>query len=209
MEHPNLDALARRPAQYWTIDGLPELMLGLLWMVWGAAWLIGQQLPHDWRRTAYWLIVPPALALSGLAANTMTRTLKQRLTYPRTGYIAWPQPQPRVAFVVAGLTVLAAGTLAVFTLRADTAGLERRAPAVLSVIIALAFVALSVSRRTPHHLALAAAAVVLAVAVGAITSGWDAMNWLFIALGCVCAIVGGVRLAHFLRAHPLSPEPGA
>lgn len=63
-------------------------------------------------------------------------------------------------------------------------------------------------QRTPHHLALAGATVVLALAIGAVTTGWDAMNWLFVALGTVCILVGGIRLTLFLRAHPLSAAEG-
>lgn len=108
MPHRDRNDIARRPAQYWNIDGLPELMVGVLWMVWGGAWLVGQTVPHDWRWNAYWLIVPPALGL----------------------------------------------------------------------------------------------------AVGAMTTGWDSMNWMFVALGAACALVGAVRLALFLRAHPISAVEG-
>jgi hypothetical protein len=41
MQQPDLNDIARRPARYWNIDGLPELMLGLLWIAWGGAWLFG------------------------------------------------------------------------------------------------------------------------------------------------------------------------
>jgi peptidoglycan/LPS O-acetylase OafA/YrhL len=204
----NLDELARRPARYWTIDGLPELMVGLLWLVWGGAWLVGETLPHDWRWTAYWLIVPPALALSGVGINWITRRLKERITFPRAGYVQWKEPDRRTALAVGAAIVLAAAVLAAVILTKDRRDLERTVPAVINVVLALSFLAVGVRHRTPHHLALAGAAVVLALAIGAITTGWDAMNWLFVALGTVCIVVGGIRLALFLRAHPLSAAEG-
>jgi hypothetical protein len=209
MQRPNLDDVARRPAQYWTIDGLPELMLGVVWIIWGGAWLAGQRLPHEWPWKAYWLIVPPALAMSGLAANAITRALKRRLTFPRAGYVEWQRPERLTAYRVAAAIVVVAATLAVVTLGAGRSDFEQRAPAAITVILALSFVALSVRQRTPHHLALAAAAVALAVAVSVVTSGWDAMNWLFVALGSMCILVGGIRLARFLRTHPLPAVEGS
>ena len=107
MQRPNLDDIARRPAQYWMIDGLPELMLGVLWIVWGAAWLAGERLPHAWPWKAYWLIVPPALAMSGLAVNAMTRALKRRVTFPRAGYVEWDQPARRTTYGIGAAIVVA------------------------------------------------------------------------------------------------------
>jgi hypothetical protein len=208
MEHVDLHEIARRPAQYWTIDGLPELTLGVLWVVWGGAWLVGGTLPHDWRWTAYWTIVPPALALSGVAVTWVTQRLKQRITFPRAGYVAMREPAGWTRASVGAFVVLAALLLAAVTLRADGARLERTVPAVLTVILALSFVAIAVRRRTPHHLALAAATVVLSVAIGTIATGWDVMNWLFVALGLLSILVGAVRLVMFLRAHPLPQAEG-
>lgn len=205
MSHPDLTNLARRPIRYWTIDGVPELMLGVLWIVWGGAWVIGQQIPHEWPWRAYWLVVAPALALSGLAFNASTRALKERITFPRAGYVAWRRPEGRAAYRMGAAIVLVAAAVALFTRVAGKANIEHLVPTVLSVILALSFVAASIRSRTPHHLALAGATVVLSVAVTIITSGWNAMNWLFVSLGFVCVLVGSIRLARFLRAHPL-PE---
>ena len=208
MPHPDLHDIARRPVQYWNIDGLPELMMGVLWIVMGGAWLIGQTVPHDWRWNAYWLIVPPALALGSVAAIWATRRLKERVTFPRAGYVEWRQPDRRTRFLVAAAVVVAASTLALLVLTSHTRSVEQRAPAVISVILSLSFVVAGLKQRAPHYLALAAVAVALGMAVGTMTAGWDSMNWLFVALGAACALVGAVRLALFLRAHPISAVEG-
>ncbi len=208
MPHPDLDELARRPARYWNIDGLPELVLGVLWMAWGGAWLVGQAVPHDWRWTAYWLAVPPALALGGVAAVSATRRLKERLTFPRAGYVLWRQPDLRSRILVGAGIVVVAGALALMVLTGPMRSVEQKAPAVIGVILSLSFVAVGLRQRAPHFLALAAVAVALALAVGTIGAGWVSTNWLFVALGAACALVGAVRLALFLRAHPRSLAEG-
>jgi MFS family permease len=204
MEPLDLNDVARRPARYWNLDGLPELMLGLLWMVWGSAWLFGQTLPHDWRWNVYWLLVPALLAALGLAMNRLVRALKERITFPRAGYVAWKEPDRRTSMAFGAAIVGVAMILALVVL--DTPPAEMRAPAVLSVILSLAVLALGVRQRTPRHIALGGVLLVLALAIGTLTSGWAGFNWMLLAAGTVCTIMGAVRLTLFLRAHPRPAE---
>lgn len=205
MTQPDFDEIARRPARYWHIDGFPELMVGLLWVVWGAAWLFGQALPHDWRWNAYWLIMPAVLACSGFLLQRTTMWLKSRVTYPRTGYVAFKEPSAPVRAVVAAFVILAAVLLAYMVFTTD-ATLEQRMPAVFGVLLSLALIVIAVQQHTPHHFVLAAAALVLTLVTARATSGWNAMNWLLVTLGAATALVGAVRLALFLRAHPREAE---
>jgi hypothetical protein len=208
MQHPNLDDLARRPARYWNVDGLPELMMGLLWIAWGGAWLIGQRIPHDSWLNVYWLVVSPALAASGFAVMWATRRLKERLTFPRAGYVEWKEPSRGARLRAAAVAITAAVALAVMVLTRDTRQMEHMATPVLSVILSLSFVVASLKQRAPHYLALAGVAVALGLSLGAMNGGWESMNWMFLALGAACALVGGLRLALFLRQHPRSPVEG-
>jgi hypothetical protein len=205
MPHPDLEDLARRPSRYWHIDGLPELMIGTLWIVWGAAWLIGQSMPRDWRWAVYWLVMPPSLALASLALSRATRRLKERISMPRAGYVAWKEPGRGSRVALAAFIAVAALLLAVFVLWGN-APVPQRAPAVLGVILSLSFVAIGIRQHTPHHLGVGAAARMLTLAIASITSGWDTFNWTLVALGTTCAAVGAVRLVMFLRAHPRIAE---
>jgi hypothetical protein len=203
----NLDEIARRPQRYWNADGLPELMMGLLWMLWGGAWLLGEALPHDWRSNVYWTAAPALLALSGVAAVWATKRLKERLTFPRTGYVDWKEPSRSARVTAAAVAMVTAMVLAALAANRD-AGMERVAAPVLGVILSLAFVVASLRQRAPHYLALAAVAVALGLAFGALRAGWESVNWLFVALGAATAALGGLRLALFLRKHPRTPAEG-
>ena len=35
MEYPDLKEIERRPKQYWNADGLPDLLFGFVWILWG------------------------------------------------------------------------------------------------------------------------------------------------------------------------------
>jgi hypothetical protein len=206
MEPPDLNDVARRPARYWNLDGLPELMLGLLWMIWGAAWLFGESLPHDWRRNTYWLVVPAALAALVVTMNRMIRALKERITFPRAGYVAWKEPEARTSMAFGAAVVGTAMILAVAVLNVGGRPFEVRAPAVLSVILSVATLAVGVKQRTPHHMALGGILLILTLAIGTVASGWAAFNWMLLAAGAAFTMMGAVRLALFLRAHPRHVE---
>ena len=45
MQNVNLKDIESRPQQYWNIDGLPEVVMGGLWIIWGLASLIPDFLP--------------------------------------------------------------------------------------------------------------------------------------------------------------------
>jgi hypothetical protein len=200
MQHPNLDDIERRPRQYWNVDGLPELIMGLLWMLWGGAWLFGETLPHDWRWNLYWMFTPLVLVVTGVAAVWATKWLKARYTFPRTGYVDWKAPDRKTRLTAGGIALLTAMLLVAIIRRGGTAG--QHTPLILGVILSLAFVVASLRQRAPHLLALAGVALALGVAFGATSGGWTSANWLFVWLGAASALVGAVRLAIFMKKHP-------
>jgi hypothetical protein len=203
----NLDEIANRPQRYWDVDGFPELVMGLLWMLWGAAWLVGESVPRGWQGSIYWMLVPALLVLSGVAAVRAIKLLKARYTFPRTGYVEWNEPSRTSRVTAAAVAMVTAMVVVVLVIRADARSAQN-APMVLSVILSLAFVVASIRQRAPHLLALAGVAIALGLAFGAIDRGWQSVNWMFVALGAASAALGAVRLALFVRRHPL-PSEGA
>jgi hypothetical protein len=207
MERPDLNEIARRPEKYWSADGIPELVMGGLWMVWGSAWLVGERLPRD-GANVYWMFVPVLLAGSGVAAVYVIKRLKARLTFPRTGYVEWKEPSGRMRLAAAVLAIVIAAVLAAVVLRGD-AGLAGRAPLVLGGVLALGFLGAAARQRAPHLLALAAVAIALGLILDGVAEGWTAVHWLFIGLGAATSLAGWLRLARFRATHPPAAVEGA
>jgi hypothetical protein len=203
MERPDLNEIARRPEKYWSADGLPELVMGGLWMVWGSAWLVGERLP-----SAYRMFVPLLLVISGLMAAWVIKRLKARLTFPRTGYVEWKEPSGRMRLAGAVLAMVVGAVLAAVVFRGD-AGLAGRASLVLGGVLALAFLGAAARQRAPHLLALAAVAIALGLILDSVVGGWSAANGLFIALGAATSLAGWLRLARFRATHPPVSVEGA
>jgi hypothetical protein len=136
------------------------------------------------------------------------KRLKERLTFPRTGYVDWKEPSRSARLTAGAVAVVTAMVLAALAANRN-AGTEHVAAPLMGVILSLGFVVASLRQRAPHLLALAAVAVALGLALGALRAGWESVNWLFVALGAASAALGGLRLALFLKKNPRTPLEGA
>lgn len=200
--------LEGRAAKYWHADGIPELVMGVLWIVWGGTWLIGQRIPRGPAWNTFWMFTPAVLALTGVAAVWITKWLKARITFPRAGYVEWRPPSRVHRLTAAVVALVVAVALVVIVRQSRTEGMAQVAVPGLGVLLSLAFVVASITQKAPHLLALAGVALVLGLSIGAIRAGWDAMNWVFVLLGAATAALGALRLGAFLRRHPADPGRG-
>ncbi len=89
----------RRAAAYWFLDGLPEIVAGLGFVVLaGAAVWFDQVRPHTWSdRTAFGAVEIAALMVVYVWDRSINLFLKSRLTFPRTGYVRPPSNWDQVS----------------------------------------------------------------------------------------------------------------
>ena len=199
----DLRDLERRSTRYWNEDGLPELVMGVLWMLWGGSWLIGNALPRGPVWNAFWIVTPALLALSGVAAVWVIKKLKARLTFPRAGYVAWKEPTRGQRLAVAALALVAGAAIAGLVVKSRTSGLERVMAPGLGVILGLGFLVASLTQKAPHLLALGGVALLLGLAIAALGAGWEAANWMLVLFGAAAAVLGAVRFRRFAARNPL------
>ena len=200
---PDLADLEHRAQHYWTADGLPELVMGLLWVVWGISWLVGESLPRGPVWNVYWMFTPVLLALSGVAAVWVTKRLKAAITFPRGGYVEWREPTRGRRLTAAAVSLVTACLLVLALTSSRARGFESMAAPALGVLFSLAFVVASRSQKAPHLLALAGVALILGLTLSRWTTGYDGLNWMLIGLGTAAALLGAVRLWWFLKNHPV------
>ncbi len=136
---PPLNDWLRRPQRYWYADGLTEMAVGGIFLLVAltnlVAWLIP---PGPWQNLP--LAILQALVIIGgvLGARILVRTLKERITYPRTGWVTYRQPSPSRRWLLAGLTfTLAAGLAFLMVTLGKTVG-QRWLPLVSGFLIAFA-----------------------------------------------------------------------
>lgn len=205
-QYPDLKEIEDRPLRSWNVDGLQELIMGILWILWGSLWLIGEQLPKGRFYNAYWLVVPMLLAVSGFAGNWMVRKLKQRVTFPRAGYVALREPTRLERLGTAAFAIVVAMVLAAVIVRARSESVQRMITPGVGVIVSLGFVVASMKQRDRHFLVLAGVALALGIALGSLQMGWQSLNWMFVVLGVVAAVAGAWRLSQFVKKYGVPVE---
>jgi hypothetical protein len=111
MSNP-IDEYAKRTMRYWYVDGLSEIAGGAVMLLLALVFLVGALLEPSPSTSLYLAFGQPLIVLAGaLAARKIVAQVKERLTYPRTGYVAYRQPRGRGGM---RLIALSFGIAAVF-----------------------------------------------------------------------------------------------
>lgn len=92
----DLQEWTQRPLRYWYVDGLSEIGAGAVIFFFGMFFAAAGLMPDGRFRGTFLGIGQPLLVI-GLAvlARWAVARLKERITYPRTGYIAYRRTEPR------------------------------------------------------------------------------------------------------------------
>ena len=199
----NLSKIMRHPWQYWYADGLPELAIGSIFLVVGLLFSGQAAVPagSPWKGLAS-LAFPILLVGGMLLTRRLVAAAKSRLTYPRTGYVAYPHPS-RLRRIVTLLLGAGVAGLAVVLL----SGAKSDA---LDLIFQGLFVGLLmalVGQGLVRFYVVGAFAAILGIALAAIAMPEEPGTGIFYGLlGVALIISGGVTLVRYLRQNPLSEE---
>ncbi|MCE1255279.1 MAG: hypothetical protein LWX83_17235 [Anaerolineae bacterium] len=106
----------KKAMQYWYVDGLSELSVGLLFLLLGLTYWLVNIWPHPQRGFFLGLLLPLIQLGLFLAGAWVVRELKKRLTYPRTGFISYRRPPlkkrlPRTLFSMLAALIVSALTI--------------------------------------------------------------------------------------------------
>ncbi len=135
MNDPIKDAI-QQTRRYWYVDGLTELATGALLVVVGVFFIIlGMIVPSTFANWLNGLGLPALILVGGIAGRWAVNRLKERLTYPRTGYVAFRQPRVglKLLTIVVGMMVAVILAVAIFQLKYTW--LVNATPAVMSAIM--------------------------------------------------------------------------
>ena len=114
MKDDNLNQVTKRTAGYWYVDGLAEIGTGFVFLVLGVFYLVLAGFEPGGVSSLIVGIGQPAIILLGVyGVSRVVRYFKERITFPRTGYVSYrrkPQNVRRRKVMLAAITaaVLAA-----------------------------------------------------------------------------------------------------
>ena len=217
----------RRVQAYWYVDGLVELGSGILFALLGVVLWAEGATPRGSAFAGALSTLRQVLLIGGtIGMGLAVRAIKTRLTYLRTGYIAYPQPKGKqLAGILAkgiGLTALI-GLIVVLlfwwvpVLRETLIYLPTWLSIGLGLFIAGMFVSWALRTGLPRFYGLAVLALFAGIILGWQTRGLNIVegrNYLFInpgiflsILGIGLIISGSVTLRNYLsRTQPKDGE---
>jgi len=209
---PDIKRIERRTVRYGFEDGIYEIAFGAFALILGLFFLGSALAPE--KSTARFIFdvgLLPVFLVGGWAANKLSRSMKQRLTYPRTGYVAYKRPEKKKrikkALLAGGSAGLVAALAALF-LVSKPAGLDG-----LSAFSGLAFALalIFISLRSGLVRIAVAAVLTAAAGVGLSFAGWARgleLAAFYGAMGLLLVLSGLIGLRGYLRRNPL-PEEGS
>ncbi len=193
-----IDQTIQRTQRYWYTDGLAEIAAGLVVLILGLLYLPLMLLPQGAAALAVGLGQPVLILLGWWLSGRAVRRLKERITYPRTGYVAYPRKKRR-GWGKAAVTALC---VAVFVVLVQTLIGEREQllPVITGAFFALAFALMGYRLGLARFYLLAA--FVLGLGVLTQQLGLRDMQqtaFFFSGIGLSWIASGAITLAHYLR----------
>ncbi len=198
----DIDGVTLRAQRHWTEDGLSEIMTGLLFTILGGGPLVKLVLPH-WITLDLLISALTIVGVLGLIRGF--KKLKERITFPRSGYVALPDPtKRRRVFTFAIVVVLAAA----FTLVLS-------AHVLVVPVFASVFAAIFLWGGVQYKQTSMLLEAFLTLTFAAVSTWFTNLNGaagvlaLMVMIGTSMAIIGAFRLRGFLRANPGRQETEA
>ncbi len=203
----NVDDLMRRTKSYWYEDGLTEVLSGLFFFA-VALLLLGE-----------WAAPPgsPLKAIAGPAFMVITILwilvgrrvigwLKERITYPRTGYVAYKQQRkgPAAARAVAAGVIGAGVALAVVAGWMYSQDIARLIPLIMGAGLALLLFRIGSEMGLVRYYVLAVWSLLSGAALAWLTNDMSlSIALYYLMLGLAIILGGVVTMIRYLRAAPL------
>lgn len=199
----------RRAIQYWYVDGSYEIGFGLLCLLLGLYFLLEKLVQGSWLSAVVDGALVLVFILGILLVNWLTRRIKERITYPRTGYVAYRRPAglPRLLrlLLLMVITGLLAAAIALLMARPIT-GFDVM-PLVTGLLLALVLGILAWRSTVPRFYLLAAFSAMVGWGLAFAGLGnYLALSAYYAAIGLALILSGLLTLIGYLRQNPAPQE---
>jgi hypothetical protein len=209
-----IEEIAKHPLQYAYADGLSEIALGIIGLGMGISFWIQTRIPSGSAWRVLWAIgMLPLLYVGIRVLNKMIEEFKLKLTYPRTGFVSFRNPQDRRRwFSIRGGIFGFGWALLYGFLRSDAIpGLNtaRWIPLVTGLIFAAVFLRIGMKTGVHRLMLIAMISVLAGMSLSLVElPEMAAFGVYWGILGASFGLSGAFALRGYLRRHP-KPEEGA
>ena len=195
-----VDAYVKQTFRYFYDDGLVELMIGVFFMLVGGV-LLATQLWNQMLILNLIMVISLIVVIVGGVSllNMIIRNLKQRVTYPRTGYVAYKNEVDKRSNSVVWVAVLLLITASLF-LPAAFAQMQFMVGGVLAAM--LCFLGYRMNSWRFYMLAVGTFGLTVVVSLSS-PQEVAGTALIFLGVGCLLLLSGGVVLVRYLQQHPV------
>lgn len=199
MNENTFERAKQRSLQYWSIDGLAEIVVGTLFTSLGVYFYALASLPAD---SSIARILEAGFAVlfigGALLGKRLIQVLKTHLTYPRTGYVSYPAAGSKSSWISAGLAILMATFLA--ALIASAPASIAWLPAISGLIVGGGFLtyAARVGLIRFYLLAILSACLGFALSLAGL-GDMLGLSVYYLLIGIVLVLSGGLALHRYIR----------
>jgi hypothetical protein len=186
-----------KPARYAHLDGLDDLGLGVMFLLF-AVWLpLSHEATDLWR----WLAISCAMfVVVPLVAWLGTRYIRRRLVYPRSGYVEF-RMRPWALALTAAMAVAVAAAVAWFLFEPRSSRLSF--PLIVGLACGLPILIGALRKGVPRLAALGALSMAIGFALQFLEPTTLAGGvWYCLAMGTALILSGALTLCLFVRRMP-------
>ncbi len=206
----NLSNVEQRVKRYWYVDGFGELVGGGGMCLILAIYFSAQQFFGDDSLIGVLLQLSLFFVLVGgmFFVRRLINAAKLRVTYPRTGYVEYTQPQnKRLIGVLSAIVGMVMAMTFVFIVR-QFSRIDAMVAVTGVVVSIILFVKQVWNAKVKRFYILSAAAILYGVvlSVSGFPRGYN-LGLFYALMGLSFAISGGLTLKRYLAENPLPTEP--
>ncbi len=204
--HDSIDQITQRTQRYWYVDGLAEMAGGGILLLLGLFFAVVRWIPNVQFRSVLLAFGQPVLILAGVyGAGKLVAHLKERITYPRTGYVAYKRNRGgRRALAFIAAAAVTAIVVVMVALTQNFLG-ENWLPIISATLVALFTLYLAYQFGLKRFYVLSGFTFLLGLA-----TAWLAVSdelsstFFFSTLGCMWILSGAWTLRQYLvKTSPL------
>lgn len=198
-----------RSISYWFVDGISEIGTGLVITLMGSLFMLTRYLPQESKLN--WVISygqPVIILIAFLIIAKLVRFFKERVTFPRTGFVSYLRPKTNQRIKRGVLAGSAAMAVSIITTLVSGTLNQRFIPLFIGALLTIALVVFAFNYGIKRLYVVG----LVTLMTGTLLCLLDlpdllSYSWLFIGLGVSMMLGGLAAMVHYLRTtQPASME---
>lgn len=205
-----IESIIRNTRKYWYIDGLSEIAGGLIIFSAGLTYWLVSTLENTGIKAILLMVAQPAVIIIGsLIAQRILPKIKERLTYPRTGYLTFRKPPRNRRFKRALFIGLIGGLVGALVTMISSTLPDSYLPLLSSVFLLIFSIYIAYQTAVPRFYLVGLLMVLLGAAISFLPFE-NALPYtlFFCGIGIIWIISGVITLILYLRKTSPQTEEG-